>query len=126
MMVLQGRKKILVVDDNPDTCLLICELLREHDYQCLSAETPTAGLDAAAKEQPDLILLDMLLPGMSGFGFIRELNRNKRLKGIPVVILTVVNDEEVEEAMEDLGAVAYLRKVCQDQELLATVAAHVA
>ena len=80
----------------------------------------------ALKERPDLILLDMILPGMSGFGFIREMARHPDLKEIPVVVLTVVNDEEVAEQMVDLGAVAYLRKVCQDQKLLATVAAHVA
>lgn len=119
-------KKILVVDDNPDTCFLICDLLRDHHYQCVSAETPVEGLRMARQEKPDLILLDMILPGMSGFGFIREISRHKRLKKIPIIVLTVVNDDEVAAQMVDLGAAAYLRKVCRDQELLSTVAAHIA
>ena len=126
LLIAMAKKKVLVVDDNHDTLFLVCEILRENDYECLTADTPQEGLRIAERDCPNLILLDLMLPGMSGFGFIREKNRNKKLKDIPVVILSVINDDEVEGALADLGAVAYVRKVCNHQELLTSVAANVA
>lgn len=114
-------KTILIIDDEPEILQQVRKRLESHHYRCSTAADPVAGIAVARSEMPNLILLDLMLPGMSGLGVLRELKKDPRLKKIPIVILSAVGDEEIAREAMDLGAAGYLNKSCSPQELLAAV-----
>lgn len=114
-------KKVLLIEDDPDTAKLVTDTLEEHAFTCFHARTAMSGLKKAEVHQPDLILLDLMLPKMSGFGFLRQLQRHMDLKRIPVLILSALNDLEVTQEGLNLGAVGFLTKASIGRELLPTV-----
>jgi CheY-like chemotaxis protein len=87
-----GRGDILIVDDGPEDLRVLCELLRSEGYLTRPVSDPTMALAAAAAEPPDLILLDIMMPGMDGFEVCRRLKRDARLRDIPVVFLSAIDD----------------------------------
>ena len=105
-----ARKRVLIIDDNVDFLELVKETLEEQNYECITASLPSEGLEKARLEKPQLIILDLMLPQMSGFGLMREMKQSAELKHIPIVILTALHDEEVAKEGMDLGAVGYLQK----------------
>lgn len=116
-----AKKKVLIIDDEPDTLYLLKETLEENHFECLTALTPVEGLEKARSNSPDVIILDLMLPQMTGYGFLRELKHDPKTKQIPVVVLTSLKDNEVARGAMDLGAVSYLTKSCPTQELVSTV-----
>lgn len=120
-MVISKKKKILIIDDDPDILDLIVERLKEHNFECYTASLPSEGLEKALEFQPDLVLLDLMLPKMSGFGFMREFKMRSELSGIPVVVLTSLADEDIAGEAMNLGAAGYLTKACSAKELLSVV-----
>ena len=100
---------------------LVSDTLEDHAFTCVRARTAMSGLKKAMVYQPDLILLDLMLPKMSGFGFLRELPRLMGSKKIPVVILSSLNDQDITQEGLNLGAVGFLTKACLGRELLPTV-----
>ena len=117
----QSRKKILVIDDEPEILKLLKKRLEANHFQCITADNPVEGLQKAVKTKPHLILLDLMLPKMSGFGFLRIVKSNPHLAGIPVVVLTALGDAEITREATDLGAVGYLTKACAPQELISMI-----
>jgi DNA-binding response OmpR family regulator len=115
------KKRVLVIDDNLDTLKLLKETLEENDFECITASSAIEGLERAIAVRPHLVLLDLMLPRMSGFGFLREFRGHPELNGIPIVVITALGDEEIATEVMDLGAVGYLRKACGTQELLSMV-----
>lgn len=115
------KKKVLLIDDNEETLQLVKEILEDHSFVCLTANTAPEGLKVAKKTRPDLILLDLMLPQMSGFGFVRQLRGDAELSAIPIVVLSAVGDEEVAREVLDIGANSYLRKTCGARELVSTI-----
>ncbi len=115
------KKKILVIDDNPDLLRLVEDLLETSAYECMTARSAMEGLLKAKQERPQLILLDLMLPKMSGLGFMRELKNAPELKKIPVIAFTTLSDEDVIDEVLALGAVGFLRKACKSQELLSMI-----
>jgi DNA-binding response OmpR family regulator len=115
------RKKVLVIEDEREMLKLLKKRLEANHFQCITAENPVDGLKRAVKMKPDLILLDLMLPRMSGFGFLRLIKGNPNVAGIPVVVLTALGDEEIAREAMELGAVAYLTKACEPQTLIDTV-----
>jgi two-component system phosphate regulon response regulator PhoB len=116
-----GKKKILIVDDDSDILELLKFTLESSHFECETALSATDGLQKALTYKPNLILLDLMLPEMSGFGFMRELKNNTQYGQIPVVVLTSLADEEIASEVMDLGAVGYLSKSCDKKELIAMV-----
>ena len=114
----QVPKKVLVIDDEPQLLELLKSRLESFSYQCFTAENPVAGIEVARRTHPDLILLDLMLPKMSGLGCLRELKRNRSLSNIPVLVLTALGDEEIAREVMDLGAAAYITKTCNPQSLM--------
>lgn len=114
-------KKILVIDDNEDVLKLVQDTLGSSSFECITALTAMEGLEKAAQERPQLILLDLMLPKMSGLGFMREIKNHSELKKIPVVAFSTLGDEDVAHEVMELGAVGYLRKSCGTQELLTMI-----
>jgi DNA-binding response OmpR family regulator len=103
-------KKILFIEDEMALHKSLGGLLSEKGYQVISAFDGESGLNLAKKENPDLILLDLILPKMSGFDVLEKLKGDPQTKEIPVIILTNLEGiREVEKAIA-LGAKSYLVK----------------
>ena len=113
-----GRKTILVVEDEPDIVRLIRHQLETHGYGVITAALGEEALTKANAEQPDLITLDILLPDRDGFDVLQELKANPNTADIPVLILSIVQDEE---SGLRLGAVGYLTKPIDEQRLINSV-----
>ncbi len=120
-MNVSHKKKVLIIDDDPDIVDLIAERLRENNFECFTAHLPAEGLEKAMEFKPDLVLLDLMLPKMSGFGFIREFKLRSELANIPVVVLTALADEDIAQEAMNLGAAGYLTKACSAKELVSVV-----
>lgn len=90
-----GKKKILVIDDEKDFCILVKKSLEMiGDFDVLAATSGKDGLKIARKAAPDLILLDVIMPGMDGLKVLEKLKQDKDTLSIPVVMLTAVQKEE--------------------------------
>ncbi len=85
-----GRKKILVLDDEPNVVAYLETLLQDNGYDTVSASNGREGMEKARSEKPDLITLDISMPEESGIRFYRDLKEDPELAGIPVVIVTGV------------------------------------
>ncbi len=102
------QELVLVVDDTPDNLLLMRELLEEQ-YRVRTAGSGPAGLRAAVEEpRPDLILLDVNMPGMDGYEVCRRLKADPLTRDIPLMFLTARADRDDEQQGLALGAVDYL------------------
>jgi CheY-like chemotaxis protein len=101
--------KILLVDDSKFMRMATERALTRAGYEMSTAADGENALRMATEKQPDLILLDMLLPGMSGPDVLKALKKNKATVGIPVVVLSGLSHKNAERLQED-GAVAFLEK----------------
>ena len=81
-------KKILIVDDEPDAISFISSVLEDNGYDYVSADNGVEGLELAKKENPDMILLDLIMPGKSGIVMFQELKKDPQLGKIPVIVVS--------------------------------------
>jgi len=114
-------QKVLVVEDEVDIADLIRFNLERSGYEVFKAHDGIAGVDLAAKERPDLIVLDLMLPGRDGYGVFRELKRDPRTVSIPVIILTARAQTEDRIQGLEVGADDYLTKPFSPKELVLRV-----
>jgi putative two-component system response regulator len=120
------RKTILVVDDTPDNLSLMSGLLKE-EYRVRLANSGERALKAVQGDNlPDLILLDIMMPGMSGYEVCQALKADLRTQPIPVIFLTAMSAPEDEQKGLELGAVDYVTKPINPSLLLARVRNHLA
>jgi len=110
-------KKILVVDDEPEILSILVFRISYWGYDAIPAGSGSEGLDLAEEEQPDLIILDIMMPGMDGFEVLKRLKRSDKTRNIPVIIITVVSAKKEIEKGLSLGANFYLTKPYEAQEL---------
>jgi len=111
-------KKILIVDDEPEIVGILKFRLSSWGYETLSALNGEEALKVAATEKPDLILLDVMMPGMSGFEVLKKLKSQDITKAIPVIMVTVAAARaEMERGLKE-GAAYYLTKPYDASELL--------
>ncbi len=103
-------KKVLLVEDDKMISSMYETKLRQDDYIIFIAEDGAKGLEVAAQEKPDLILLDVILPKLDGFTVLQELKNNEATKNIPVVMLTNLGTSEDKEKGKQMGASNYLVK----------------
>jgi two-component system cell cycle response regulator DivK len=115
--------KILIVEDNPDNMLLTEMLLESAGHTVLSAVDAEAGLTLARDERPDLILMDIQLPGMDGLEATVLLKRDAATRAIPVIALTALAMKGDEERIRAAGCDGYIAKPMGIQEFLAAVSA---
>jgi DNA-binding response OmpR family regulator len=114
-------KKILIVDDEPDMLEILRFRLEKNGYKIVTASSGEEGLKKAETAKPDLILLDILLPGMSGLEVARKLKKNKLTKNIPIIIVTALIGKDVmSEGVKD-GAEYLISKPFDPAELLAEI-----
>jgi len=121
-----ARKSItvLVVDDSSANLEFVENCLREYGYTTLIATTGEIALKRIDYARPDIILLDVMMPGISGFEMCQKLKSNKRNKEIPVIFMTALNDPEHKSKAFSVGAIDYVTKPIQKEELLARVKTH--
>lgn len=117
-------KYILVVDDTPDSLRLLTDILNTEGYQVRSAITGELALSAATALPPQLILLDIKMPGMDGFEVCRQLKQTPLLRNIPVIFISALSDMQDKLKGFEMGAVDYVTKPFQREELLARVRTH--
>lgn len=104
------RSFLLLIEDNPLLVGMYRAAFEKAGFEVAFAHDGETGLTLAADKKPDVILLDLLMPGMNGFEVLKALKANPATKKIKVIILTVVTDEESKHKADELGADGYLIK----------------
>ena len=114
-------RNILVVEDQEDNRIIMRDLLMSADYEVIEAVTGDEGVSAAKAHRPDLILMDIQLPGIDGYEATRRIKENPDLKKIPIIVVTsyALSGDDV-KAFE-AGCDAYIAKPFSTRELLAKI-----
>ncbi len=113
--------RVLIVDDSPDIARLMVKVVEENGHDVVTAINGRQALEVAASEHPDVILLDIMMPGMSGIDVLRHLKASAELKAIPVILVTAMNDDTDVIAGLDQGAQDYVTKPFKREILAARV-----
>lgn len=116
---------MLLVDDTPANLGVLFDHLDEHGYRVLVAEDGREAVDLAGRVHPDVILLDVMMPGMDGFETCRQLKGEVATSDIPVIFMTALTDTRDKVTGFHAGAVDYVTKPFQHEEVLARVRTHV-
>ena len=114
-------KKILLVDDDTAEHLVIVPILSKVGYTVVSAKNGEQALQLIFKDRPDLIILDVIMPGIKGRELCKKIKSYEVLKNIPVIFLTVKNSEDDIKAEMESGAIAHLTKPVNASDLLQTI-----
>ncbi len=113
--------KILVVDDSTTNVVLLEAILDEKGYQIETALNAKEAYAIIENESPDLILLDLLMPKISGFDFLEEIRKNEKTKNTPVIVVSALTDEENVEKIMKMGAIDFVKKPIDLQYLVERV-----
>ena len=116
-------KKILIVDDSPTDRQFLIETLGKQGFECLTAQNGDEGIAKSKSEQPDLILMDIIMPGTDGFKATRAITHDEATKHIPVIVCTNKKLETDKVWGLRQGAKDYIVKPIDARELLAKIAA---
>ena len=116
-----SESKVLIVDDNEQNVELLEAYLADVGYQVAKAYDGDEALEAVAKDPPDLILLDIMMPRVSGFEVCRKLKADEATRPIPIVMVTALNELQDIEKGVDAGTDDFLTKPVNKLELLARV-----
>jgi two-component system, cell cycle response regulator DivK len=114
-------KRILVVEDHEDNRQILRDLLGNAGYQMIEAETGEDGLAAAAAHKPDLILMDIQLPGLDGYEATRRLKADPTLSSIPIIVVTSYALSGDDAKARAAGCDAYVTKPFSPRQLLAKI-----
>lgn len=115
---------ILIVDDSPDNARVLLEFLRLKGFRILVAEDGHEALQMIEYANPDLVLLDVMMPGIDGFEVCRQLKFNEKSQEIPILFMTALSDTVDKLKGFELGAADYITKPFHHEEVLARVKAH--
>lgn len=114
-------KRVLVVEDNELNLKLFCDLLKAHGYEAVPTRDGREVLDLVRAEQPDLIVMDIQLPHISGLDVIRALKSDEALKAIPVLAVTAFAGKGDDDRIRDQGADDYVSKPISVTRFIETV-----
>ncbi len=121
MSLNQENATIMVVDDSPTVYRILAEKLRDQPYEVVGYQNGNLALQAVAAEPPDLILLDIVMPEMDGFEFCKRLKADRKLKEIPIIFSSVVEETEEKVKAFAVGGSDYVTKPIQLAELKARI-----
>lgn len=113
--------RVLIVDDSPTETYKFREILEKHGFDILTADNGADGVALARQEQPDVVLMDVVMPGLNGFQATRQLHKNADTQAIPVIIVTTKDQETDKVWGRRQGAKDYLTKPVDEQKLLDTI-----
>ena len=116
-------QKVLVVDDSKTELMFLTEILHQQGHQVRTAENAEQALARLEEEKPDLILMDVVMPGQNGFQLTRSLARNTKFADVPIIMCTSKNQETDRVWGLRQGASDYITKPVNPQELQAKIAA---
>lgn len=124
MTTSEKKYDVLIVDDTPENLTVLREILTEQDYHVRPAISGDLALKAIQAENPDLVLLDIMMPGMDGFEVCRKMKKHPDTKEIPVIFISALSETEDKVAGFAAGGVDYITKPFQKAEVLARVRTH--
>lgn len=124
MSVVASEGMLLIVDDTPENVKVLFKFLTDAGFKVLVAQDGEDGIRKAEHAQPDLILLDVMMPKMNGFEVCQHLKKHDKLQNIPVIFMTALTDTVDKIRGFDVGAADYITKPIQQEEVLARVTAH--
>ena len=110
--------RILIIDDSPTEIHVLKGMLEKHGFETLTAENGEQGIEVARAEKPDLVLMDVVMPGLNGFQATRKLTRDEETKSIPVIICTTKDQETDKVWGKRQGARDYITKPVDEKELV--------
>lgn len=116
-----SKQKILIVDDSGTSVMMEQLILRQGPYELIVARDGVEAVQMATSEQPDLILLDAVMPNMDGFEACQKIRDSEATQAIPVIMVTTKGDEESVEKGYKMGCTDYLTKPINSLELLSKV-----
>ena len=117
----EKKKKILLVDDSRTSLFMERMILRQGPYELFTANDGVEGVERAQAEHPDLILMDVVMPRMTGFEALRALRSERSTRDIPVILVTTRGESEKVEEGWEAGCNDYINKPINPEELLAKV-----
>ena len=116
-----SKAKILVVDDDGSSLELMEAMLVPNDYEIITADDGLKAVAIIIEKKPDLILLDIMMPGLDGYSTLAKIKENKTISKIPVVMLTAMGFQLNKELASRFGAAGYITKPVDLTELLKTI-----
>jgi len=120
----RSHKNILIVDDTPENLTVLRQILHEQGYRVRPALSGEIALKTIQADRPDLILLDIVMPGMDGYEVCAELKADKTTRDIPVIFISALKEIEDKMRAFSKGGVDYISKPFQAEEILARVKTH--
>ncbi len=115
--ILEG-KNILIVDDDSKNIFILEGFLQDFQAETFSALNGQEAIEILQEEKIDAVLVDLLMPVMDGIDFIKRMKEDKRFEKIPVIVITVVDDEKTRQELQDLGVTSYFVKPIESAELI--------
>ena len=116
-----NQKRILIADDEEDVVVALKFTLEKEGYECLTAYDGKEALDKAKKDNPDLIVLDIMMPKLNGYEVSRLLKFDAKFKQIPIIMLTARTQAKDKEIGQETGADVYITKPFEMDALVSTV-----
>lgn len=113
--------RVLIVDDSPTETFKLRQMLEDNGYDVLEATSGEEGVQVAASELPDVVLMDIVMPGLNGFQATRQISRDSRTSHIPVIIVTTKDQETDRLWGERQGAKGYLAKPVDSKTLVKAI-----
>lgn len=113
--------RVLIVDDSPTEIVKLRQILNKHGYEVLTAENGEQGMEMVRAEHPDVVLMDIVMPGLNGFQATRQLSRDPSTSAVPVIIVTTKDQETDRLWGERQGAKGYLTKPVDGKLLIKTI-----
>jgi DNA-binding response OmpR family regulator len=112
---------VLCIDDDPFVLSFYVNFLEPRGYRTLTAEDGLRGIEIAKRERPDVILLDVMLRGLSGFDICRKLHQVDELQSTPIILLTVLDEPGISITGREAGATIILRKASGPEMIVAAI-----
>lgn len=126
MLMIKEKTKetVLIVDDIPDNLQLLTKMLSSNGYIVRAVKSGEAAITSIQKKPPDLILMDIIMPGLNGFDVCRKIKAMKQFKNIPIIFLTALNDVKQKVLAFQSGGVDYITKPFSSEEVLTRIHTH--